>query len=49
MDSAQMAYRMNYLPVAMAKARAKVEALEKEALRYGMTELLVSHEQRGRL
>ena len=34
------AYRVNYLPVALENARRKVRALEAEAARYGMTELL---------
>ena len=35
-----MAYRVNYLPDALERARRKVRALENEARRYGMTELL---------
>jgi hypothetical protein len=37
---AYMAYRVNYLPEALDRARRKVRALENEAARYGMTELL---------
>lgn len=33
-------YRQRFLPVQLTKARAKVTALENEAARYGMTELL---------
>lgn len=33
-------YRMSYLPTALDSARRKLAALENEARRYGMTELL---------
>lgn len=33
-------YRQRFLPVQLERARAKVAALETEARRYGMTELL---------
>jgi hypothetical protein len=33
-------YRLRYLPAQLDAARAKVAALEVEARRYGMTELL---------
>lgn len=34
------AHRINYLPIALDNARRKVRALEIEATRYGMTDLL---------
>lgn len=35
-----VAHRMVYLPIALDNARRKVRALETEAARYGMTDLL---------
>lgn len=39
-QSAHMAYRVRILPVQLEGARNKLAALENEARRYGMTELL---------
>jgi len=33
-------HRVNYLPIALERTRAKLRRLEAEALSYGMTELL---------
>lgn len=40
-----MAYRVNYLPDALDRARRKVAALENEARRYGMHDLLAPEHQ----
>lgn len=38
--SVYMAHRIRYLPTAIDNARRNLRALENEAARYGMTELL---------
>jgi len=37
---AYLAHRVRYLPIALDRARRKVAALEREAQRYGFTDLL---------
>lgn len=39
-DEVYLEHRIRYLPMQIASARAKVQHLEEEARRYGMTELL---------
>ena len=47
MKESQILYRMRVLPDQLERARRRVEMLEREAQRYGLTHLLTKELQHG--